>query len=81
MKHAESDVKRQISIQGIHLSAFWNYFWEREGSFILTISELIWMSTPDNNLPKHSHDFLAVPKIVQTFFNEPTRMIDSSNKT
>ncbi len=30
MKHGESDVERQISIQGIHLSAFWNYFWKRE---------------------------------------------------
>ncbi len=33
MKHGESDVKRQISIQGSHLSAFWNYFWKIEGSF------------------------------------------------
>ncbi len=33
MKHCESDVERQISIQGIHLSALWNYFWKREGSF------------------------------------------------
>ncbi len=33
MEHCESDVERQISIQGIHLSAFWNYFWKREGSF------------------------------------------------
>ncbi len=24
MKHGESDVEQQISIQGIHLSAFWN---------------------------------------------------------
>ncbi len=33
MKQVESDVDRQISIQSIHLSAFWNYFWKREGSF------------------------------------------------
>ncbi len=33
MKHGESDVEQQISIQGIHLSAFWNYFWKREESF------------------------------------------------
>ncbi len=33
MKHVDSDVERQISIQGIHLSAFWNYIWKREGSF------------------------------------------------
>ncbi len=26
-------VERQISIQGIHLNAFGNYFWKREGSF------------------------------------------------
>ncbi len=33
MKHGESDAERQISIQGIHLSAFWNYLLKREGSF------------------------------------------------
>ncbi len=33
MKHGESDEERQISIQGIHLSAFWYYFSKREGSF------------------------------------------------
>ncbi len=33
MKHCESDVERQISIQGIHLSALWNNFWKRHGSF------------------------------------------------
>ncbi len=33
MKHTESDVERQINIQDIHLSALWNYFWNREGSF------------------------------------------------
>ncbi len=33
MKHGESVVERQISIQGIHLSAFTHYFWKREGSF------------------------------------------------
>ncbi len=33
MEHGESDVERQISIQGIHLSVLWNYFWKREGSF------------------------------------------------
>ncbi len=32
MKHGERDVERQISIQGILLSAFWNYFCQREGS-------------------------------------------------
>ncbi len=30
MKHSESDLERQISRQGIHLSAFRNYFWKRE---------------------------------------------------
>ncbi len=33
MKLGESGVKRPTSIQGIYLSAFWNYFWKREGSF------------------------------------------------
>ncbi len=33
MKHGESDVERQISIQGIYLSVFWNYFWNTEGNF------------------------------------------------
>ncbi len=33
MRYSESDVEQQISIQGIHLSAFGNYFWKREGSF------------------------------------------------
>ncbi len=33
MKHCESDVEQQISIQGIHLNAFWIYIWKREGSF------------------------------------------------
>ncbi len=33
MKHGESDVEQQISIQGIHVSAFGNYLWKREGSF------------------------------------------------
>ncbi len=31
MKHGESDVERQNGIQRIYLSAFWNYFWKREG--------------------------------------------------
>ncbi len=31
MKHGESDVERQISIQGIHLSTFRNYFLKRGG--------------------------------------------------
>ncbi len=35
MKYSESDVERQISVQGIHLSAFGNYFWQREGSFYI----------------------------------------------
>ncbi len=33
MKYGESDVEWQIGIlgeNGIHLSAFWNYFWKRE---------------------------------------------------
>ncbi len=30
MKHGQSDVERQISIQGIHLSPFGNSFWKRE---------------------------------------------------
>ncbi len=33
MKYGQSDVERQISTQSIHLSAFWNYFWKRKGSF------------------------------------------------
>ncbi len=33
MKRGESDVERQISIQGIHLSAFWNYILKREVSY------------------------------------------------
>ncbi len=33
MKHGESDVEWQISIQGMHLSASWNYVWKREESF------------------------------------------------
>ncbi len=37
MKHGESDVEPQISIQGLHLSGFLNYFWKREGSFKLLI--------------------------------------------
>ncbi len=35
MKQGESDVEQQISIQGIHLSAFWNYFCKREGSLYI----------------------------------------------
>ncbi len=35
MKHGQSDVEQQIGIQGIHLNAFWNYFWKRERSFIV----------------------------------------------
>ncbi len=35
MKHGESGVEWQISIQGIHLSAYWNYVWKREGSFLI----------------------------------------------
>ncbi len=27
-EHGQSDVERQISIQGIHLSAFWKYIWK-----------------------------------------------------
>ncbi len=34
MKHGESDVEQQISVQGIHTSALWNYFWKREGNFL-----------------------------------------------
>ncbi len=33
MKYGESVVEQQISIQGIHLSVFWNCFWKRVGSF------------------------------------------------
>ncbi len=33
MKHGEGDVERQITTQGIHLTAFWNYIWKGEGSF------------------------------------------------
>ncbi len=33
MQHCESDVERQLTIQGIHLSAFCNYVWKREESF------------------------------------------------
>ncbi len=38
MKHSECDVGQQISIQGIHLGAFWKYFWEREGSLNINIT-------------------------------------------
>ncbi len=37
MRYGESDVEWQISIQGVHLNSFWNYFWKREGSFKLNI--------------------------------------------
>ncbi len=33
MKYGKSDVERQISIQHIHLSTYWNYFRNREGNF------------------------------------------------
>ncbi len=33
INHGESDVQWQINIQCIHLSALWNYFLKREGSF------------------------------------------------
>ncbi len=33
IKLDESDVEWQFSIQVIQMSAFWNYFWKREGSF------------------------------------------------
>ncbi len=33
MKHGESDVESKTSIQGIHLSTFWNYYWKRDVSF------------------------------------------------
>ncbi len=33
IKNGECDVERQISIQGMHLSAFRNYFWKRDGCF------------------------------------------------
>ncbi len=33
MKHGESDVEWHIIIQGIQLSAFWNYICKRKGSF------------------------------------------------
>ncbi len=32
MKHGKNYVERQISIQGIHLSALWNYFEKKEES-------------------------------------------------
>ncbi len=41
IKHGESDVERQNSIQGIHLSAFCNYFWKREGRFKTLTSDAI----------------------------------------
>ncbi len=34
MNHSESDVERQISIQGIYLTAFWNYIWKRENELV-----------------------------------------------
>ncbi len=33
LKHGESDVERQIIIQCMHLTVFFNYVWKREGSF------------------------------------------------
>ncbi len=32
MQYSESDVEQQIGIQGIHLSAFWSYFWKENES-------------------------------------------------
>ncbi len=33
MKQGVNNVEWQISIQGLYMSAFRNYFWKREGSF------------------------------------------------
>ncbi len=33
MKLGESDVEQQIIIQDIHLSALWNYVWNRKVCF------------------------------------------------
>ncbi len=33
MRHGESDVERQISTQGIHMSAFWELFLEKRKTF------------------------------------------------
>ncbi len=33
MKYDKSDVERHIGLQGMHLSAFGDYFWKRERSF------------------------------------------------
>ncbi len=41
MTHGESDTEKQIRIQCIHLSPFWNYFWKRQGSF-KSINPFFW---------------------------------------
>ncbi len=33
MEYDKSDAERPIGIQGMHWSAFGEYFWNREGSF------------------------------------------------
>ncbi len=33
MKYDKSDVEWHVGLQGMYLSAFWDYFWKREGSF------------------------------------------------
>ncbi len=41
MKHGESDVKWQISIQGIHLSAFWNNVWRSFNWWIDSVTNIL----------------------------------------
>ncbi len=38
MIHGESDVERQISIQGMHLSDFNNYFWKEKEALIVELT-------------------------------------------
>ncbi len=40
MKDGESDVEWQICVQGIHLSAFWNYFLKKEKEALTFQKEL-----------------------------------------
>ncbi len=43
MKYDKSDVEWHIGIQGMHLSAFLDYFWKREGSLKLILATVTFM--------------------------------------
>ncbi len=40
MKYAKSDVEWHVGIQGMHLSAFWDYFGKEKEALIITITFL-----------------------------------------